>query len=165
MALVLTDVDRDDGNPGSGDGSTAYVSFGVVNANNALIETAVNNLLGQSGRDFALSDETSDLTTGTKITWYPLYAVTLVGVYTSVTVAPTDSPLIVDIHASGTTLMDTNKIQIETGEFHSSDATTQPTLTDTSLAQFEKVEIIVDQIGSTIAGAGLKCYILWTRTA
>jgi hypothetical protein len=165
MALVLTDVDRDDGNPGSGDGSTAYVSFGVVNANNALIETAVNNLQEQSGRDFALSDEVTALTTGTKLTWYPPYAVTLTGVYTSVALAPTDAPLIVDIHASGTTLMDTDKIQIESGEFHSSDATTQPDLTDTSLAAFEKVEIIVDQIGSTIAGAGLKCYLLWEPAA
>jgi hypothetical protein len=137
----------------------AITTTGIISG----VGTGITELAG--GRDFALSDEGSDLTTGTKITWYPPYAVTLTGVYTSVTGAPTDATLIVDIHASGTTLMDTDKIEIETGELHSSDATTQPTLTDTSLAQFEKVEIIVDQIGSTAAGTGLKCYLLWTRDA
>jgi hypothetical protein len=146
---------------GDGTGWKARPSFNQVNANEAALKAAIEALQAEGGRDFALSDETSDLTTGTKITWYPPYAVTLVGVYTSVTVAPTDSPLIVDIHASGTTIMDVDKIQIEADEFHSADAATQPDLTDTSLAQFEKVEIIVDQIGSTIAGAGLKCYLLW----
>jgi hypothetical protein len=116
------------------------------------------------GRDFALSDETSDLTTGTKLTWYPPYAVTLTGVFTSVTAAPTDATLIVDIHLNGTTIMTTDKIQIETAEFHSSDAATQPALTTTAVAQFDKVEIIIDQIGSSVAGAGLKCYLLWIRT-
>jgi hypothetical protein len=119
----------------------------------------------EGGRDFALSDETSDLTTGTKLTWYAPYAVTLTLVYTSVTDAPTDATLIVDIHLNGTTIMTTDKIEIETTEVHSSDAGTQPTLTTTAVAQFDKVEMIIDQIGSSDAGTGLKCYLLWTRTA
>jgi hypothetical protein len=138
----------------------------TTNANLTGPITSVGNVTTKSGgRDFALSDETTALTTGTKITWYPPYAVTLTAVYTSVTTAPTDATLITDIHLNGTTIMTTNKIQIETTEFHSSDAATQPTLTTTAVAQFDKVEIIIDQIGSSVAGAGLKCYILWTRAA
>jgi hypothetical protein len=160
MTVIITPVDVGD-TGGDHTGEDARPGMVKINANEQNIKAAIEALQAEGGRDFALSDETSDLTTGTKITWYPPYAVTLIGVYTSVTLAPTDSPLIVDIHASGTTLMDTDKIQIEANEFHSADAAAQPVLTDTSLAQFEKVEIIVDQIGSTIAGAGLKCYLLW----
>ena len=136
----------------------------TTNANLTGPVTSVGNATTLSGgRDFAMSDETTALETGTKVTWYAPYAVTLTGVYTSVTTAPTDATLITDIHLNGTTIMTTNKIQIETTEFHSSDAATQPTLTTTAVAQFDKVELIVDQIGSSVAGAGLKCYLLWTR--
>jgi hypothetical protein len=136
----------------------------AVNADLTGPVTSVGNATTlEGGRDFALSDETTALTTGTKLTWYPPYAVTLALVYASVTTAPTDATLIVDIHLNGTTIMTTDKIEIETTEFHSSDAATQPALTTTAVAQFDKVEIIVDQIGSSVAGAGLKCYLLWTR--
>jgi len=112
----------------------------------------------------ALGDEATALTTGIKVTMYATYALTLSDIRASVVTAPTDATLITDVHLNGTTIMTTNKLQIETTEFHTKDATTQPTLTTTAIANNDKLEFEVDQIGSTIAGAGLKVYLIGTRT-
>jgi len=109
---------------------------------------------------FAISDNTTALTTGTKFTWYVPYALTLTDIQASVLTAPTDATLIIDVHDAGTTIMTTDKLDIETGEFHTKDAATQPALTDTALATGAKIEFIVDQIGSTVAGAGAVVYLV-----
>jgi len=112
----------------------------------------------------ALGDETTALTLGVKVTMYAPYAMTLSSIKASVLTAPTDATLITDVHLNGTSIMTTNKLQIETTEFHTKDATTQPTLTTTAIAVDDKLEFEVDQIGSTVAGAGLKVYLIGTRT-
>ncbi len=113
---------------------------------------------------FAMSDNTTALTTGTKFTWYTPYAITLTDIQASVLTAPTDATLIVDVHEAGTTIMATNKCEIETTEFHTNDATTQPVISDTALAAGAKIEFIVDQIGSSVAGAGLILYFVGYQT-
>ena len=60
--------------------------------------------------------------------------------------------------------MATNKLDIDVSEFHTKDAGTQPVLSDTALANNAKIEIIVDQIGSTVAGAGLVIYLIGYQT-
>jgi len=110
----------------------------------------------------ACGDETTALTASTsvaKVSFRIPYAFTITEVSASVITAPTDSTLIVDIHDSGTTIMTMNKISIESGEYTSLDATTQPTLTDTAIAKDAIITIFCDQIGSTVAGAGLKVII------
>lgn len=113
---------------------------------------------------FAISDNTTALTTGTKFTWYTPYAITLTDIQASVLTAPTDATLIIDVHEAGTTIMDTNKLDIETTEFHTNDAGTQPAISDTALAAGAKIEFIVDQIGSTVAGAGAIVYLVGFQT-
>tara|TARA_R110000782_G_C14751891_1_gene407254 strand:- start:203 stop:919 length:717 start_codon:yes stop_codon:yes gene_type:complete len=108
----------------------------------------------------AASDNETALATGTVFTFYMPYAMTLTDIKASVLTAPTDATLIVDVHDSGTTIMSTNKLDIETAEFHTSTAATQPALTDTALANNAKIEIIIDQVGSTVAGAGLVIYLI-----
>ncbi len=109
----------------------------------------------------AASDETTALTTGTaKVTFRMPYAFTITDIKATVTTAPTDATLIIDVHETGTTIMTTDKLDIETGEFSTDTATTQPTVTDTSLADDAEITIDIDQVGSTIAGAGAKVYIL-----
>ena len=112
----------------------------------------------------AMSDEATALTLGVKVTMYAPYAMTLSSIKASVLTAPTDATLITDVHLNGTSIMTTNKLQIETTEFHTKDATTQPTLTTTAIANNDKLEFEVDQIGSTVAGTGLKVYLIGTRT-
>ena len=112
----------------------------------------------------AVSDNTTDLATGTVFTFYMPYAMTLTDIKASVLTAPTGAGLIVDVHDAGTTIMTTDKLNIDVTEFHTKDAGTQPALTDTALANNAKIEIIIDQVGSTVAGAGLVVYLIGYQT-
>ena len=112
----------------------------------------------------AVSDNTTALAVGTVFTFYMPYAMTLTDIKASVLTAPTGAGLIVDVHDAGTTIMGTDKLDIDVSEFHTSTAGTQPALTDTALANNAKIEIIVDQVGSTVAGAGLVIYLIGYQT-
>jgi len=70
----------------------------------------------------------------------------------------------VDINDGGTTIMTTNKISIDATEKTSETAATAPTLTDTALAKDAVITVDIDQIGSTVAGTGLKIWLIGTRT-
>lgn len=112
----------------------------------------------------AASDETSDLTTGTgKLTFRAPHAMTLTEVRASVTTAPTGAAIIVDIHDGGTSIMTTDKLSIDATEKTSTTAATAAVLTDTAIADDAEITIDIDQIGSTIAGAGLKITLIGTR--
>jgi len=112
----------------------------------------------------AASDETTDLTTGTaKATFRIPKAITLTEVRASVTTAPTGSTIIVDINESGSTILST-KLTIDATEKTSTTAATPPVISDSSLADDAEITIDIDQIGSTIAGAGLKIWLIGTRT-
>lgn len=109
---------------------------------------------------FACSDETTALTTGVaKVTWRTPYAFTLTGVRASVTTAPTGSTLIVDINESGSTILST-KLSIDASEKTSTTAASAAVISDTSLANDAEITIDIDQIGSTVAGAGLKVTLI-----
>lgn len=111
----------------------------------------------------AVSDETSDLTTGTaKITFRMPYAMKLTSVRSSVTVAPTGSTLIVDINEGGTTILST-KLSIDAGELTSDTAATPPVISDANLSRDAEITVDIDQIGSTVAGAGLKVMLIGTQ--
>lgn len=112
----------------------------------------------------ACSDEDSDLTTGTKVTWRTPYAFTITGVAASLTTAATGGTLLtVDINESGSTILST-KITIDASETTSTSAATPPVISDSSLADNAEITIDIDAIGSTTAGQGLKVYIIGTRT-
>ena len=110
----------------------------------------------------ALSDETTDLTTGAKATFNMPFAMTLTGVKANVNTAPTGATIIVDINEAGSTIMNThatqNKLIIEASETSSTTAggTNVAVLTDTALANDALISFDIDQIGSSTAGKGLK---------
>ena len=111
----------------------------------------------------ACSDETTDLTTGTaKVTFRMPFAMTLTAVRASVTTAPTDATLIVDINYSGTTVLST-KLTIDATEKTSTTAAVPAVISDTALADDAEVTVDIDQVGSTVAGAGLKVTLIGTR--
>ena len=112
----------------------------------------------------ACSDETTALTTGTaKVTFRMPYAFTLTGVRASVTTAPTDATLNVDINEGGASVLST-VITIDSGEKTSTTAATPAVISDASLADDAEMTIDIDQVGSTIAGAGLKVVLIGYRT-
>jgi hypothetical protein len=111
----------------------------------------------------ACSDETSNLTTGTaKVTFRMPYAMTLSSVRASVNTAPTGSTLIVDINEGGSTILST-KLSIDASELTSTTAATAAVISDTALADDAEITIDIDQIGSTVAGKGLKVVLKGTR--
>lgn len=108
----------------------------------------------------AVGDETTALTTGTaKVTFRMPHAMTLTEVRASVTTAPTGSTLVVDINESGSTILST-KLSIDASEKTSTTAATAAVISDTALADDAEITIDIDQVGSTIAGAGLKVYLI-----
>lgn len=112
----------------------------------------------------ACSDETTAITTGTaKITFRMPYAFTLSAVRASVTTAPTGSTIIIDINESGSTILST-KLSIDISEKTSTTAASAAVISDSSLADDAEMTIDFDQVGSTIAGAGVKVYLIGTRT-
>lgn len=111
----------------------------------------------------AISDETTDLTTGTaKITFRMPYAMTLTGVRANVNTAPTGSVLTVDINETASSILST-KITIDATEKTSETAATPPVISDSALADDAEITIDIDTIGSTIAGKGLKIWLIGTR--
>jgi hypothetical protein len=112
----------------------------------------------------AVSDELTDLTVGAgKVTFRMPYAMTLTAVRANVNTAPTGSTIIVDINEAGATIMTTNKLSIDATELTSVTAATPAGLTDTALADDAVITIDIDQIGSTIAGKGLKVWLIGVR--
>jgi hypothetical protein len=108
----------------------------------------------------ACSDETTALTTGTaKATFRMPFAMTLTSVRASVTTAPTGAVITVDINESGASILST-KITIDATEKTSTTAATPPVISDSSLADDAEITIDIDTIGSTIAGAGLKVWLI-----
>ena len=114
----------------------------------------------------ACSDESTVLTTGVKRSFRMPYAFTLTGIRASLVVAGTGATLVtVDVHDSGTTIMTTDKLVFDDGEFTTTTADDPPVLTDTALADDALITIEVDQVdGVTTTCAGLKVTLIGYQT-
>lgn len=154
---------------GNGTGAVQVTTAGtagqVLTSNGAGVDPTFQDLKPTESIIVAASDESTALTTGTaKVTFRMPYAFTLSAVRASVTTAPTGASLLtVDINESGTTILST-KITIDASEKTSTTAATPPVISDTSLADDAEITVDIDQVGSTIAGAGLKVYLIGKRT-
>ena len=111
----------------------------------------------------ACSDETSDLTTGVKSEWRTPYAFTVTGVRCSVGTAPTGATLEVDILQNGVSILSTN-LTIDVSEKTSVSAAIPAVILTSALTDDSIITISILQIGSTIAGAGLKVTIIGNET-
>lgn len=129
----------------------------------AQVGTFLNNVI-PAEVGIAVSDETTALTAPdlAKATFRMPFAMTLTDVRASVTTAPTGSVLTVDINESGTTILST-KITIDATEKTSTTADIPPVGSDADLADDAEITIDIDTVGSTIAGAGLKIWLIGTR--
>jgi hypothetical protein len=113
----------------------------------------------------AASDETTNLATLVAArTFRAPYALTIRAVKIDVNTAPTGASILVDLN-NGANPVFTTRPEIEANELTSLDATTQPVLNSsfTSVAANAVLTIDIDQVGSTIAGKGLKMTIYYTR--
>jgi hypothetical protein len=128
---------------------------------------AVDSVNGDTGAvivpvpiGIACSDETTALTAGTaKVTFRMPFAMTLTAVRANVKTAPTGSVLTVDINEGGSSILST-KLTIDAGETTSTTAATPAVISDTSLADDAQITIDIDAVGSAVAGAGLKVWLI-----
>ncbi len=142
-------------------------SIGVPGNGTVGVDQIQDGVLDQSFI-VACSDETSDLVAGTgKSAIRMPYAFTLKSVRAMVNTAPTGATIIVDINASGATILDT-KLTIDATEKTSTTAATAFAFTGSaltlSLDDDELIEFDLDQIGSSVAGAGLKVTLIGDKT-
>jgi hypothetical protein len=115
----------------------------------------------------ALSDETSDIVVGTAILSY-LPKVngnwTSFRLYCDPANTPTGSTIIVDIKKNGTTIF-TTKLTIDAGESSSATAATAAVINTASFTTTDNFTVLIDQVGSSNPGSGLKLDMYFTRTS
>lgn len=111
----------------------------------------------------AVSDETTDLATGTgKVTFRMPYAFFLQEVRINVNTAPTGATIICDLNEAGATVFTTNP-SIDASEKTSTTAATAAVISDANLADDAEMTIDIDQIGSSVKGKGLKMTLIGYR--
>lgn len=153
MALADTDL-----LPISEVSGASYVSKSVTGAN---IRSYAQTKL-PADIFLVCSDETTALTTGTKLTFRMPYRMTLTRVRASLTTAQASGNIFtVDIHESGVTVLST-KLTIDNTEKTSTTATTREVISDDDLADDSEIQIIIDQVGNGTA-AGLKVWLIGER--
>jgi hypothetical protein len=107
----------------------------------------------------AASDETTAITTGTaKVQFRAPYAFTLTDLRVGVNTAPTGSTILVDLKESGTTVLST-RVMVDASESTSTTAATPYVISDPAIADDAVLSVNFDQVGSSVAGAGLKLWI------
>ena len=107
----------------------------------------------------AVSDETTPLTTGDKLTFRVAYAFTLTEIRASLTTAVSGSSLKIDVKKGGTSIFSSNSLlTIDDGNKTSVGSTAAYAISSglDSIADDSEFTISVTQIGSATAGAGLK---------
>lgn len=146
--------------------SSAPAALGATAAAGSSADAARADHVHQRDSDVIVvpvGDESTALTTGTnKVRFRMPFAATLLAVRANVNTAPTGSTLIVDINEAGTSVLGT-KLSIDASETSSTTAASAATITDNALADDAEISIDIDQIGSTIAGAGLKVSLFVRR--
>lgn len=106
------------------------------------------------------STETLPLTIGTsKMTFRMPYHMILSEVRAGVNTAPTGSSIIVDINRGGASILST-KLSIDATDKTSVGSDNPAVISETNLTNDSEISIDIDQIGSTIAGAGLKVWLI-----
>lgn len=145
------------------------LTFNELDANWTAIEGSVNagNHLFQA-LYIPVGDETTSLSTGNgKAVFRMPYGFTLTEVRASVTTAPTGANIIIDLSQNSTgspVAIFSTKLTIDDGEKTSTTAATPAVISDGDLDDDAEISVDIDQVGSTIAGAGLKIWLIGNIT-
>lgn len=103
----------------------------------------------------AVSDETTDLTTGTaKLTFRMPFALTLTAVRASLSTASSSGVVTFDINEGGSTILST-KLTIDANEKTSTTAATAAVISDAALADDAEITIDIDTAGTGAKGGKL----------
>lgn len=102
--------------------------------------------------------ETASVSAATSVfTMVMPFDFTVTSVIASVVTAPTGADLVIDVREGATSLFDgSDVVQIDDGDTSSLDSGSPAVLADGAIAAGAVVSVDVDQVGSSVAGAGLK---------
>jgi hypothetical protein len=110
-----------------------------------------------------LGDEATDIVTEEgRFTFRMPFAFNLTSIKASVNIAPTGSPITIDINKEGTSILST-LLTIDAGDKTSVGATTPPVIVLTAFADDVEMSIDITTIGSGVAGTGLKVALIGTQ--
>jgi len=124
-------------------------------AHDALDHTGLTGIPAaeHADRGVCFSINNVDLATTQSVAITAPYALTITGGKLEVGTAPTGAALICDVHKNGTTIFTTQNNRPTVADGGTSAAITAPDVT--SIAQGDRLLLMIDQIGSTIAGKDL----------
>lgn len=129
-----------------------------------IIVTYINGVGEQQKIGFALSDSSTALAVGTdKAYWIPDTDIVIEGIIITAGTAPTGATIIVDMNVAGTSILST-KASIDIGERTSATSAVSPVLASTQVIANQIITFDIDQVGSTVAGAGLIAFILYRNS-
>ena len=140
------------------------IGTGIWNGTAVDVAYLANNAKTQAIM-FAVSDESTALTTGTgKLTFRMPYAMTLFagvsGIKASLTTAGSTSGVTtIDVNEAGSTILST-KLTIDSGETTSVTAATPPVISDTALAADAIITVDIDGLSGGATEAGLKITLI-----
>lgn len=152
----------------AGNSKTANIKrTGRVGGGNAVdpddfITKAQHDLLKATEISYACSDEVSDLAVGTLITFRMPFGMTLTSLKLSLNTAPTGTKLIVDVRKNGATILST-LISADISSTTSAGASVPYIISDSNLIDDSIITILTTQVGSTIAGKGLKVTLIGNK--
>lgn len=163
----ITNIETEDIASGSKSGSDATLitgtegaanRLGMWNADGDLVEAPAYLLFG-----FALGDETTAMTTGEKIATDTPGNCIITRVYVSVKTAPTGANMTIDVEDEGTSILNA-VVSVTAGSNNGETSTFASAASSYTLTKGDLLTVDVDQVGSTIAGAGVKIYFygVWT---
>lgn len=137
---------------------TAYQKLTMNSGATAPNWTTDNEVIG-----IACSDVTSDLETGEKAVFDIPFNFVVTRVYASVVTAPTGSALTIDVEDEGTTILNA-VLSIAVSTNNAETSTFTGSASSYTFTKGDLVSIDIDQIGSTVAGAGLIVFLEGYRT-
>lgn len=130
---------------------TDYVIPGAAPANGVIVTENIQ---------FACSDESTPLNTATGVITFRIpYGFTLTSLKASLTSAPTGQKLIVNINKNGVSIFST-LISIDIGSTTSVGASVPYVLSTTSFSSDDVITADITQVGSILAGTGLKLVMI-----
>lgn len=104
---------------------------------------------------FVGSDQSGILTTGVKATIRALPACTIQEIRGFVVGASDTGGVVIDVHVAGSTIMSTDKLDIDEDETTTLTCGTQPVLTTTTITSGDTMTIEIDSAGSNAIGWGV----------
>lgn len=141
---------------------TGTVGGAPATASNHFVTKAQHDLLKATEISYACSDEVSDLAVGTLITFRMPFGMTLTALKLSLNTAPAGTKLIVDVKKGGVTILST-LISVDISATTSVGASVPYVISDSNLTDDSIITILTTQVGSTVAGKGLKVTFLGRR--